>query len=172
MIKQLRKLFALTMVLATVLSCSAISVFAAGTTNYTVTANLYVPAQYNGVLPINAYLTNSFVMPTTPVSNNATITKNSDDTYTLSVPITNNTFALIDLGTPQANSGISNITETRNSSTYGSNTNGRITNITMTIEEGTTSVSFTNSHEYSGYFLSPGDKYFNLQLDIDWSNVQ
>lgn len=168
--KKIKKFLALALVVAMVMSFAAVS--ASASTNYTVTANLYVPAEYNEILHINAYLTNASVPPIFPVSNNATLTANDDDTYTLSVPITNNTFALIDLGTPEEGAGISNITETRNSGTYGSNTNGRITNLTMTIEEGCTSVSFTNCHEYSGYFLSPGDKYFNLQLDIDWSNVQ
>ncbi|THF83311.1 hypothetical protein [Cohnella fermenti] len=160
----------MSLAMAMVLIYSAVGA-SAESTSYTVTSNLYVPAANNEILGVNAYLTNSFVLPTSPVSNNATITDNGDGTYTLSVPIANNTFALIDLGTPQANSGISNIVETRNTSTYGSNTNGRITNLTMTIEEGTASVSFTGSHEYSGYFLSPGDKYFNLKLDVDWTNV-
>ncbi len=168
--KKLKKFMAMVLTVAAVMVCSVTNAFAA--TSYTVTSNLYVPKQYNEILHRNAYLTNASVMPLSPVSDNATLTANDDGTYTLSVPIMNNTFALIDLGTPEANAGISNIIETRNSGTYGSNTNGRITNLTMTIEEGCTSVSFTNCHEYSGYFLSPGDKYFNLQLDVDWSNVQ
>ncbi len=169
MLKKFRLLVSLAMLMTMVLSFTAISAFAS--TTYTVTSNLYVAGEDNEILGVNAYLTNAFVMPLTPVSNNATITANSDGSYTLSVPIVNNTFALIDLGTPAAGSGISNIVETRNSGTYGSNTNGRITNLTMTIDKGTTSVYFTGSHEHSGYWVSPGDKYFNLTLDIDWSNV-
>jgi len=165
----MRKMVALVAVVAALLSYSAVSVSAA--VNYTVTANLYVPKENNGILGVDAYLTSAAVPPLFPASSNATITKHDDDTYTLSVPIVNNTFALIDLGTPQAGSGISNIVESRNTGTYGSNTNGRITNLTMTIEEGATSVSFTGSHEYSSYFFSPGDKYFNLRLNVDWSNV-
>jgi len=168
MMKRMRKMVAIVAVVAALLSYSAIGVSAADI-NYTVTANLYVPAENNEILGVDAYLTSTAVPPLWPVSNNATITKHDNNTYTLSVSIVNNTFALIDLGTPS--SGISNIVETRNSGTYGSNTNGRITNLTMTIVKGTASVSFTGSHEYSSYFFSVGDKYFDLQLDVDWSNV-
>ena len=143
---------------------------ASAATPQPITANLYVKSTDNLVLPVNAYLTNSFVMPTSAVSNNATILDNNDGTYTLSVPVVNNTFALISIDAP--NGGVSNIVETRNTGTYGSNTNGRITNLTMTIEQGTTSVYFTNCHEYSSYFVSKGDKNFNLTLDVDWSNVK
>ena len=143
---------------------------ASAATEHTVTANLYVNGDDNEILHKKAYLTNSFVMPLAAVSDNAKITTNDDGTYTLSVPVVNDTFALISIDSP--NAGVSNIVPTRNTGTYGSNTNGRITNLTMTIEKGTTSVYFTNCHEYSGYFVSKGDKYFNLTLDVDWTNVK
>lgn len=73
-------------------SVAETSKFVPGT--YTITANLYVPAELNSILGLNAYLTNpdnpagvvedngsiSNTAPTTPVSANATITIGEDGT--------------------------------------------------------------------------------------------
>lgn len=142
---------------------------ASAATDYTVTANLYVKASDNQVKLMNAYLTNPAYTPNKAVSDNATITANDNGTYTLSLPVVNDTFALISLG--GADGAVSNITETRNTGTYGTHTNGRITNLTMTIEPGATSVYFTGNLQYANHLFAKGDKNFNLTLDVDWSKV-
>lgn len=171
--KMFKRIASMGMALAMAMSCAAVSAGAADTSlsdgTYSITANLYVPAEKNEVAGVNAYLTNSFVMPTWAVSDNATLTV-ADGTAKLTVPVVNNTFALIELG-KTTSTGVSNITTTKNTSTYGNNV-GRVTEMSMNITEGTTGVSFTGNHQYSSYIVSVGDKDFDMQLDVDWSSVK
>ena len=142
---------------------------ASAATEHTVTANLYVKASDNQVKLMNAYLTNSAYTPSWAVSDNAKLTAEDDGTFTLSVPVVNNTFALISLGQPDG--GVWDITKTRNEGTYGTHTDGRITNLTMKIQPGATSIYFTGNLQYANHIFAKGDKNFHLTLDVDWSNV-
>lgn len=126
---------------------------------YTVTANLYVPAELNTILGLNAYLTNpnnpvgvvedngaiSNTAPTTPVSANATITIGDDGvTKTLTIPVKNPVFTL------QRIEGGSNVTildSSRNGNSYG-NYSGRITSLTVSLGDNSGFYAFSNCLEY------------------------
>ena len=79
--KHSRRLLGVLLGLVMVLSAAGISVFAAAQGSqykpgtYTVTANLYIDGSDNQILKgTTAYLTNTAFPPTSPVTNNATLT--------------------------------------------------------------------------------------------------
>ena len=159
-------------------SVAETSKFIPGT--YTITANLYVPAELNSILGVNAYLTNpnnpvgieedngaiSNTAPTTPVSANATITIGEDGvTKTLTIPVKNPVFTL-----QRINSG-SNVTitdSTRNGNTYG-NYNGRITSLTVNLGDNSGLYTFTDCLEYPT--ILEQDWNVPLYLAVDLASI-
>ena len=138
-------------------SVAETSRFVPGT--YTVTANLYVPAELNSILGLNAYLTNpdnpagvvedngsiSNTAPTTPVSANATITIGEDGTTkTLTIPVKNPVFTLQRIGN---GSNVTILDSARNGNTYGQY-NGRITSLTVALGDNSGAYVFTDCLEY------------------------
>lgn len=138
-------------------SVAETSRFVPGT--YTITANLYVPAELNSILGLNAYLTNpdnpagvvedngsiSNTAPTTPVSANATITIGEDGTTkTLTIPIKNPVFTLQRIGN---GSNVTILDSARNGNTYGQY-NGRITSLTVALGDNSGAYVFTDCLEY------------------------
>ncbi len=135
-----------------------------------VTANLFVPGELNKQLPgVTAYMTNGNnplgeggyekKAPTEPVSNNAVLTKYSDNTVTVTVPIPNPVFTLqkIDGGT---NAKI--LSAPRDSQTYSSadgsvSRNGRITSITVQLKDNSGTYVFSDCTE------------FPTILGVDWN---
>ena len=135
-----------------------------------VTANLFVPGELNKQLPgVTAYMTNGNnpmgeggyekKAPTEPVSNNAVLTKYSDNTVTVTVPIPNPVFTLqkIDGGT---NAKI--LSAARDSQTYSSadgsvSRNGRITSITVQLLDNSGTYVFSDCTE------------FPTILGVDWN---
>lgn len=138
-------------------SVAETSRFVPGT--YTITANLYVPAELNSILGLNAYLTNpdnpagvvedngsiSNTAPTTPVSANAMITIGEDGTTkTLTIPIKNPVFTLQRIGN---GSNVTILDSARNGNTYGQY-NGRITSLTVALGDNSGAYVFTDCLEY------------------------
>ena len=138
-------------------SVAETSKFVPGT--YTITANLYVPAELNSILGLNAYLTNpdnpagvvedngsiSNTAPTTPVSANATITIGEDGTTkTLTIPVKNPVFTLQRIG---SGSNVTILDSARNGNTYGQY-NGRITSLTVALGDNSGAYVFTDCLEY------------------------
>lgn len=138
-------------------SVAETSRFVPGT--YTITANLYVPAELNSILGLNAYLTNpdnpagvvedngniSNTAPTTPVSANATITIGEDGTTkTLTIPVKNPVFTLQRIGN---GSNVTILDSVRNGNTYGQY-NGRITSLTVALGDNSGAYVFTDCLEY------------------------
>lgn len=138
-------------------SVAETSKFVPGT--YTITANLYVPAELNSILGLNAYLTNpdnpagvvedngsiSNTAPTTPVSANATITIGEDGTTkTLTIPVKNPVFTLQRIGN---GSNVTILDSARNGNTYGQY-NGRITSLTVALGDNNGAYVFTDCLEY------------------------
>lgn len=138
-------------------SVAETSRFVPGT--YTITANLYVPAELNSILGLNAYLTNpdnpagvvedngsiSNTAPTTPVSANATITIGEDGTTkTLTIPVKNPVFTLQRIGN---GSNVTILDSARNGNTYGQY-NGRITSLTVALGDNSGAYVFTDCLEY------------------------
>lgn len=138
-------------------SVAETSRFVPGT--YTITANLYVPAELNSILGLNAYLTNpdnpagvvedngsiSNTAPTTPVSANAMITIGEDGTTkTLTIPVKNPVFTLQRIGN---GSNVTILDSARNGNTYGQY-NGRITSLTVALGDNSGAYVFTDCLEY------------------------
>lgn len=138
-------------------SVAETSRFVPGT--YTITANLYVPAELNSILGLNAYLINpdnpagvvedngsiSNTAPTTPVSANATITIGEDGTTkTLIIPVKNPVFTLQRIGN---GSNVTILDSARNGNTYGQY-NGRITSLTVALGDNSGAYVFTDCLEY------------------------
>lgn len=163
------------------LAGSVTSAFATGD-NYTVTANLMVPGELNTQLPgVTAYMTNGnnplgeggyeAKAPTEPVSNNATLTQSADGTLTLTLSIPNPVFTLQSIG------GCSNaaITDTvRDSATYTSSDGkasreGRITQLTIKLNDRSGSYVFNNCVEFPT--LLGVDWTVPLTLAVDLSGV-
>ena len=126
---------------------------------YTVTANLYVPAELNTILGLNAYLTNpnnpvgvvedngaiSNIAPTTPVSANATITIGDDGvTKALTIPVKNPVFTLQRI---EGDSNVIILDSSRNGNSYG-NYSGRITSLTVSLGDNSGFYAFSNCLEY------------------------
>ena len=161
---------------------SAVPAFAAGETTHTVTANLMLPGELNTRLPgVTAYMTNGnnplgeggyeAKAPTEPVSNNATVTQSSDGTLTLTLPLPNPVFTL------QSIDGSSNATITdtvRDSATYTSTDGkatreGRITQLTIKLNDRSGSYVFNNCVEFPT--LLGVDWTVPLTLAVDLSGV-
>ena len=126
---------------------------------YTITANLYVPGSLNKVLTgIDAYLTNpnnplgiaedngtiKNTAPTTPMTDNATITVAEDGTKTLEIDVKNPVFTLQEI---HDGSNVTILDQIRNTNTYGSYT-GRVTHLKVKLGDNSGSYSFTNCVEY------------------------
>lgn len=172
MFKKMKKFLALSLAVATVMSMSMMSASAteSGTLadgTYTITANLYVPESENTILGKDAYLTTESTLPTSPTALNATLTVDGDD-LSLSVPIVNTTFALLDLGTTD-DLRVDNIVTTTTSFWFSQY--NRIDKITMDIEYGATGIVFTDCTELATILIYWGEKDFGLQLDVDWDSV-
>lgn len=146
-------------------------------TEYSVTDNLYVKAEFNIILKRNAYLTNLTTpnlfkgqFPTTPLSDNATIVKNADGTFTVNITPLNNTFGLISIADTASN-GAASVTnrvyyENWNTGGYSQRING----LTFAVSDTSGSYSFTAS-EYANY-MNVGDKSWPVTLQIDFSSVK
>lgn len=171
--------FALTICLATIQpSGSAL----AASKSYTVTANLYVPGDLNTQLPgVTAYITNGnnplglggydAVAPTTPVSDNASLTVEANGKMTLNVSIPNPVFTLQKIG-GSSNAAITN--SVRDSETYATadgsvSRTGRITKITVELKDRSGLYVFTDCIEFPT--LLGEDWTVPLTLKVDLSGV-
>ncbi len=135
-----------------------------------VTANLFVPGELNKQLPgVTAYMTNGNnpmgeggyekKAPTEPVSNNAVLTKYSDNTVTVTVPIPNPVFTLqkIDGGTNAKILSAPRDSQTYTSSDGSVSRNGRITSITVQLLDNSGTYVFSDCTE------------FPTILGVDWN---
>ena len=170
--------------------------FKAGT--YTVTANLSMPGQYNPVLTgVTVYANNpnnpfgpvtdpndpaenvQDVAPTTPLSNNATLTVSEDGTLTLDLPIKNPIFTTQKLGT--ASDLAFTAKKLAGPYTFASNSvDSRIYKLSATLgkvnlsSDNVATYTFKGSELYAlplGTTLAP-DGDVALQLDVDLSTVK
>ena len=170
---------------------------------YTVTANLCMPGEYNPVLSgVSVYVNNpnnpftdkagnkpvldggsaegvEDVAPTTPMSNNATITVAADGTRTLTLDLPNPVFTLQELGTCDQLSDVKVETkEPADSSVwdYGS-CSTRISRITATIPAdatGRVTYTFYGSKLYAvpiNTWIAPDATSPALQLTVDLSSL-
>jgi len=154
----------------------------AASASYTVTANLYVPGELNTQLPgVTAYLTNGnnplglggyeAVAPTTPVSDNASLTVKPDGTMLLEVVIPNPVFTLQKIG---GSSNATIVNAVRDSETYGTvdgsvSREGRITKLQIELKDRSGVYVFTDCTEFPT--LLGVDWTVPLTLEADLSDV-
>lgn len=158
----------------------AIPSFAA--TSYTVTANLSVPGELNTQLPgVTAYVTNganplgadgyAAVAPTSPVSDNATLTFEDDGTMILTLTTPNPVFTI------QSMAGCSNATvlstktvdiipEAFTAGVVLGNYSTRINQMTIQLLDDSGTYIFTNSVEYPTLLLSEWTVPLTLEVEI------
>lgn len=146
---------------------------------YRITANLYVPAELNKVLGVNAYLTNPNNplgiggydgVPTTPVSDNATMIIGKDGTRTIILDVVNPVFTL-----QQIKDGI-NVkvaAVVRDNEVYSGNTGvsrtGRITKLYATLNDESGLYQFTDCVEFPT--LLEEDWTVPLRLEADFASA-
>lgn len=144
---------------------------------YQITANLYVPAAENDILGLTAYMTSpknplvaeddpDYGIPTSPVSDNATLVVGTDNSKTLLVDLPNPAFTLIGFG--EAESATVRGVE-RDGAAHGTNTAGRITQAAIALDDGATSAVFVDSHVYAAPLQL--DKTWDLSLSADLASA-
>ena len=140
---------------------------------YEVTANLYVPGAYNPkLIGINAFMTSSAFPPTTPVTDNATLTVAEDGSLTLDVDIPCEMFTLKKIS---GGAGIRVLEstmddETHSSSDSGYSTVGRITHLKLALDD--TSTGFWYFNDCEEYPLPFGETWnLNMYLKVDLANA-
>ncbi len=115
---------------------------------YVVTANLYVPGEYNTVLPgINAFMTNGNVPPTSPVIDKALLTVDEGGTAILDLHLYNEVFLIEEIGSSE-NAEI--IEATRSDTSYtGDNYSytGRVTDLKVSLKDFSGLYQFTECEE-------------------------
>ena len=159
--------------------------YAPGT--YTITANLFIPKALNPFVALQAYCTNPMNplgvvedsgldpvsvtgVPDYPMTSNATLVVNEDDTLDLTIPIANPVFTIQGIG---SGDGVSVASVTTRPGSYGpSGVNGelarvdhtsRISSVTLKI---TKDSGFTNDGS-NGYMITGCTQYPTI-LGVDW----
>ena len=151
--------------------------FEAGT--YSVTANIYCPASENDILHLTAYMTNpknplvseddpDYGVPTTPMSNNATLIVSADGSKHLIVNLPNPAFTLMKIGLPGNGAILAGVA--RDASVYGSHVSGRITQVVFDISSCESNYLLAGSEVYAAPLKA--DKKWNLQLGVSWDSVK
>ena len=151
--------------------------FEAGT--YSVTANIYCPASENDILHLTAYMTNpknplvseddpNYGVPTTPMSNNATLIVSADGSKHLIVNLPNPAFTLMKIGLPGNGAVLAGVA--RDASVYGSHVSGRITQVVFDISSCESNYLLAGSEVYAAPLKA--DKKWNLQLGVSWDSVK
>ena len=149
----------------------AIATYANATTMdegiYTVTANLYVPAEHNEILGINAYLTNTDVPPTSAVTDNAILTVKADKSMELEINELNSVFTLQKIGGCEDAEVVSS---EKDETTYGPY-KGRITSLKLNLKSQKDSgyYEFTNCEEYPTLLSQTWN--VPLRLEVDFANA-
>ena len=159
--------------------------YAPGT--YTITANLFIPKALNPFVALQAYCTNPMNplgvvedsgldsvsvtgVSDYPMTSNATLVVNEDDTLDLTIPIANPVFTIQGIG---SGDGVSVASTTTRSGSYGpTGANGEITRVdhTSRISSVTLKIAkdsgFTNDGS-NGYMITGCTQYPTI-LGVDW----
>lgn len=170
------------LMLSAVLALSSVQVAFAQSQSYTTTANLLVPGELNKQLPgVTAYMTNGnnplglggyeAVAPTTPVSNNATVTVDENGKTTVSFSVPNPVFTLQKIG---GSSNATVLSAPRDSKTYAAqegeaSRTGRITSLTIELNDRSGKYVFNDCTEFPT--LLGVDWNVPLTLNVDFSGI-
>lgn len=145
---------------------------------YTVTANAYVPyiVHQQKLVGKDAYLTDyrnpmKFQgFPTNPQTDNATIVKKAADTYWVTIPIKNEVFEWLEVGTL---TGAVYKGKTMDAATYKGNADGqRITSVTVEISGSVGTPIFNDPTEYAAYPIIASTKNWAISLSFDLTSVK
>ena len=144
---------------------------------YTITANLFVPAELNAVIHMNAYLTNlttpSIIgpKPTDPVEDNAVLSFDANGKPVITINELNNTFGLYYIDTVSSNGGATVTQQGECKWNKGGHVN-RIQPIGFTINDTSLENYVFSAKEYADFSLARGDKEWEVTLTIDWDSIK
>ena len=138
---------------------------------YIVTANLYVPGEYNSILGKNAYLTNADVPPLQQVYNNAKLSV-VDGEMTLALDIPNSVFTLQSISDGD---NVKIVEANRDDVTYSDQSGtitrqGRVTDIKAKLLDKSGIYNFTDCKEFPT--LLGMEWSVPLRLAVDFDNVE
>lgn len=159
--------------------------YAPGT--YTITANLFIPKALNPFVALQAYCTNPMNplgvvedsgldpvsvtgVPDYPMTSNATLVVNEDDTLDLTIPITNPVFTIQGIG---SGDGVSVVNTSTRSGSYGpSGANGEVTRVDHTSRISSVTFKITKDSGFTndgsnGYMITGCTQYPTI-LGVDW----
>ncbi len=182
------RMFSVLMVLTMLLSLLPMTAFAKSSKSsavtlaegtYTVTANLYVKAEDNKVLGINAYLTNTELPPINPVSENATLIVAANGEMTLKLNELNSIFTLQEIdGSNDAeivNRTVTEDVQWPEGFEGEKKINSRISALEIKLKQGVDHYVFSNCKEYPTLLASSAELegYWDvpLTLDIDFDSA-
>ena len=140
--------------------------------DYVVTANLYVKAQDNSVLGINAYLTNTALPPRTPVSENATLSVAADGEMTLKLNELNNVFTLQEIGGSNdaeiVKKTFTDDIQWPEDYTGEKKISSRISTLEIKLKQGVDKYVFSNCKEYPTLLADTNlEGYWNVPLTLE-----
>lgn len=144
--------------------------------SYTITANLYVRAELNSIIGMDAYLTNLTTpslfgtKPTTPASDNAVLTF-SEGKPVVTINSLNNTFGLTYIATTPTDGG-AEVTEQGALSWNKGGHETRIQPIGFTISDTSKENYVFDATEYADFTPYRGDKSWEVTLLIDWTSIK
>ncbi len=157
----LKKITIASLAVTTAVSMASVTPAFAEDKTYTVTANLLVPGELNKQLPgVTAYMTNGnnplgiggydAVAPTTPVSNNATLTVTDEGEMKLNLNVPNPVFTLqkIDGGTNAVVTDTTKDSETYENITKTASRTGRITDLEISLKDNSGKYVFSDCVEF------------------------
>lgn len=159
--------------------------YAPGT--YTITANLFIPKALNPFVALQAYCTNPMNplgvvedsgldpvsvtgVPDYPMTSNATLVVNEDDTLDLTIPIANPVFTIQGIG---SGDGVSVASTTTRSGSYGpTGANGEVTRVDHTSRISSVTLKITKDSGFTndgsnGYMITGCTQYPTI-LGVDW----
>ena len=159
--------------------------YAPGT--YTITANLFIPKALNPFVALQAYCTNPMNplgvvedsgldsvsvtgVPDYPMTSNATLVVNEDDTLDLTIPIANPVFTIQGIGSGDV---VSVASTTTRSGSYGpTGANGEITRVDHTSRISSVTLKITKDSGFTndgsnGYMITGCTQYPTI-LGVDW----
>ena len=110
----------------------------------------------------------NYGVPTTPMSNNATLIVSADGSKHLIVNLPNPAFTLMKIGLPSNGAVLAGVA--RDASVYGNHVSGRITQVVFDISSCESSYSLAGSEVYAAPLKA--DKKWNLQLGVSWDSVK
>lgn len=149
---------------------------------YSASVNLYVKAQFNVIVHMDAYLTNLTKptslfgsKPTTPVSDNGLVRLNSDGSYSVYVDDLNNTFGLMTIGGSRnggaAKDDSGSTCVVRGYYDWDAVDDDRIDAISFTLPAGYSGEPSFAATEYAN-FMNQGDKDWPVTLKVDFDTVK